>query len=232
MEIVETIEALRSIITDWRRRGDSISLVPTMGNLHRGHIRLASEAAVCSDRVIASIFVNPTQFGENEDFGSYPRTLNDDADILRGEHTDLLFIPAIEEIYPSSHCTTVEVSYLQEQLCGEFRPGHFAGVATIVCKLLNMVQPNVAVFGEKDYQQLVIIRRMVEDLNILVEIRGIETVREADGLALSSRNAYLSQTDRALAPQIHRALCSVKKAIEQGDRGDLPFIPLHHSRSV
>ena len=218
MQLVETIDSLRVELNRWRAKHDSIALVPTMGNLHRGHLRLIDEAKALADKVVATLFVNPTQFGEGEDFASYPRTLTADVQQLKQHKTDLLFVPEIKEIYPRNHCTVVEVSDLSKELCGQARPQHFAGVTTVVCKLFNMVQPDLAVFGEKDFQQLVLIRRMVDDLNIPVTIQGIATVREEDGLALSSRNAYLTRKERQLAPTLYRTLCGAKQAIDQGDR--------------
>lgn len=214
MQVVETIEALRATVRRWREAQLSIALVPTMGNLHSGHLRLVGEAAKTCQRVVITIFVNPGQFGEDEDFAAYPRTLDADVQKLRTKQVNLLFVPSIEEVYPRFECATVEVPGLSNQLCGQYRPGHFAGVATVVCKLLNMVQPDFAIFGEKDFQQLLIIRRMVEDLNIPVRIKGIETVREHDGLALSSRNIYLSKAERRLAPLLYRTLCETKLRIE------------------
>jgi len=218
MQLVKTIDSLRAELNRWRSKQESIALVPTMGNLHRGHLRLIDEAKALADKVVATLFVNPTQFGEGEDFASYPRTSAADAQKLKQHKTDLLFVPEIKEIYPRNHCTVVEVQDLSKELCGQVRPQHFAGVATVVCKLFNMVQPDLAVFGKKDFQQLVLIRRMVDDLNIPVTIRGIATVREKDGLALSSRNAYLTRKERQVAPILYRTLCDAKQTIDQGDR--------------
>ncbi len=220
MITVETVADLRHTIAKWRAAGERVVLVPTMGNLHEGHLDLVREARSLADRVVVSIFVNPLQFGEGEDFASYPRTLFDDSDKLSAVETDLLFTPQVEEMYPrpQQEQTRVEVPGLSDLYCGTSRPGHFVGVATVVCKLFNMVQPDVALFGEKDYQQLLVIRRMVEDLSLPVEIRGLPTVREVDGLARSSRNGYLSDAERSIAPALYRQLQQTAQAIEQGQR--------------
>ena len=218
MYTVTTIAALRERLAPWRRAGERIALVPTMGNLHAGHLILVEAGRERADRVVVSVFVNPTQFGEGEDYASYPRTLEEDARKLRGQSADLLFSPQPAEVYPAETKTVVDVRELNKMLCGQFRPVHFNGVATVVCKLLNMAQPDVALFGEKDFQQLLVIRRMVADLNIPVEIVGVPTVREADGLAMSSRNDYLSAAERRLAPSLYQSLCAAKEAIEAGSR--------------
>ena len=178
MITLHKIDQLRRQVALWRQAGQCIALVPTMGNLHTGHLRLVDRARQLADRVIATIFVNPLQFGQGEDFESYPRTLEDDSQQLEEYATDLLFAPAVSEVYqrPQTEQTIVRVPGLSDILCGQFRPGHFAGVATVVCKLFNMAQPDVAVFGEKDYQQLMVIRRMVEDLQIPVQIEGMARV--------------------------------------------------------
>ncbi|MEN8214074.1 MAG: pantoate--beta-alanine ligase [Pseudomonadota bacterium] len=219
MKTVNTIDALRSTVAAWRGRGESIAFVPTMGNLHAGHLALIDAASKKADRVVASIFVNPLQFGEGEDFATYPRTMDEDSRQLTSHQTDLLFAPSVEVIYPIARQqqTRVEVPEVSHILEGEFRPGFFVGVATVVCKLFNMVQPDVAVFGEKDYQQLHIIKRMVEDLQMPVRISASPTVREADGLAMSSRNSYLDVQQRRAAPLIYRSLRQAADAIEQGD---------------
>ncbi len=219
MQIHTTLEPLRSTIQSWRRGGERIAFVPTMGNLHAGHLELVAEARRRAQRVVVSIFVNPLQFGEGEDFDAYPRTLEADQEQLIAAGADLLFAPTVAAVYPagSRQQTRVEVPGLSEVLCGASRPGHFVGVATIVCKLFNMVQPDLAVFGEKDFQQLMVIRRMVEDLAIPIEIVGNAIVREADGLAMSSRNGYLSSAQRAQAPALYRALQTTAAALRAGD---------------
>ncbi len=206
MQIVRTIADLRSCIAAWRAEGLSVGLVPTMGGLHAGHLSLVGEAARRTDRVVATLFVNPTQFAPNEDFDSYPRDEAADAAMFEGAGAALMFAPAPEIMYPKGHTTKVIVEELGAMLEGEFRPHFFVGVATIVTKLLLQSLPDVAVFGEKDYQQLCVIRAMVRDLDIPVEIVGGETVREDDGLAMSSRNAYLSAEERKVAPVLYENL--------------------------
>lgn len=214
--IARTIAEVRAAVRTARMAGQRIGCVPTMGALHDGHIELVRVAKRTTEFVVTTIFVNPTQFGPNEDFAKYPRTL--DADVARLEEAacDLVFAPDIEEMYPESF-TTVEVAKLGEHLCGPRRPGHFRGVCTVVLKLLNIVQPDVAVFGAKDAQQARIIVRMVRDLNVPVEIIVAPTVREADGLAMSSRNRYLSPAERAEAPRIHAALRSIRNRAIAGE---------------
>jgi len=216
MEVVQTIAALREHVAKWRRAGDTVALVPTMGALHAGHVALVRAARGQAKRVCATIFVNPTQFAPNEDFASYPRKERADQDLLRAEKTDLLFMPSVEEMYPAGHTTRVRVAAVAQTLEEDFRPSHFDGVATVVAKLLLQALPDVALFGEKDYQQLLVIRRMVRDLDIPVRIEGVPTVREADGLALSSRNAYLTAEERAIAPALHRAITDVASAVARG----------------
>lgn len=218
MITVDAVDDLRAQIDIWRR-GGNVAFVPTMGNLHAGHISLVKEARKIADRVVASIFVNPLQFGAGEDFENYPRTLERDSEMLIDEGTDLLFAPPVEVMYPKPQAdqTRVEVPGLSELLCGACRPGHFVGVATVVCKLFNMVQPDIAVFGNKDYQQLMVIRRMVEDLAMPVAIVGVETMREADGLAMSSRNGYLGADERALAPMLYRTLSDLAARLGDGE---------------
>jgi pantoate--beta-alanine ligase len=220
MQILHHITELRAQLTVWWRRGERVALVPTMGNLHAGHIHLVEQASTRADRLVVSIFVNPMQFGPNEDYHGYPRTLAEDCDKLQRLTVDLLFAPSVAEIYPRGleGTTHVEVTGLSQILCGAVRPLHFRGVATVVSKLFNIVQPRVAVFGEKDWQQLVIIRRMVEDLNFPVDILGVPTVREADGLAMSSRNRYLSAAERAIAPTLFATLSGAAARLKSGQQ--------------
>ncbi len=206
MDIARSIADLRRRVAEWRAAGERVGLVPTMGALHAGHMALAAAARAKCRRTVASIFVNPKQFGPREDFSTYPRPEADDLAKLTEVGADLAFIPALEEMYPEGFATTISVAGPSEGLCGAHRPGHFDGVATIVAKLLIQIAPDVAFFGEKDYQQLMVVRRMVRDLNLPVEIIGVPTVREPDGLALSSRNVYLSSEERRLAPNLHRAM--------------------------
>lgn len=219
METVTTIAAVRDRVRRWHRDGKRVAFVPTMGNLHAGHVSLIEAARRHGDHFIASIFVNPMQFGPNEDFAHYPRTPKNDERMLATAGCDLMFMPDVAEIYPngSERGTRVDVPGLSTILCGEFRPGHFEGVATVVAKLFNIVEPDVAVFGEKDYQQLTVIRRMVQDLCLPVQIVGAPTVRDADGLAMSSRNQYLKPDERKLAPRIHETLQAVAERIRSGE---------------
>jgi pantoate--beta-alanine ligase len=218
MQEIARPHELRARISSWRRAGERIAFVPTMGNLHAGHASLVGKAAELGDRIIVSIFVNPLQFGPNEDFAAYPRTPEEDRHRLESLAVDLLFAPEVADIYPRGQQSTarVHVPGIEEILCGAFRPGHFMGVATVVTKLLNLVQPDVAVFGEKDYQQLMVIRRAATDLCMPVEIVGAATMREPDGLAMSSRNRYLSSEERAVAPRIYAELERARVAIEGG----------------
>lgn len=219
METIHDINGLRARIRAWRAQGERIVLVPTMGNLHAGHLRLVKVARRHGERVVATVFVNPAQFGPGEDYASYPRTLDADAAGLRAAGADLLFAPPTEAIYPGGSGATTLVEpppQLANILCGAFRPGHFRGVATVVAKLFNLVQPDVAVFGDKDFQQLMIIRRLVADLDFPIEIVGVSTVREADGLAMSSRNGYLSPEERAIAPGLQQALQVAVARIQAG----------------
>jgi pantoate--beta-alanine ligase len=206
LPILRSVAALREQVAAWRKDGLRVAFVPTMGALHDGHLSLVKAGLTEADRILVSIFVNPTQFGPNEDFAAYPRTEAADAGLLESAGAHAIFAPSVEEMYPAGAATTVTVARVSEGLCGAFRPGHFAGVATVVTKLLNQAQPDVALFGEKDYQQLQVIRRLVADLDIPVAIRGVATLRETDGLAMSSRNAYLSAEERAIAPALHRIL--------------------------
>jgi pantoate--beta-alanine ligase len=201
-----------------RARGERVAFVPTMGALHEGHVTLLREARRLGDKLALSIFVNPTQFGPNEDLARYPRDLPGDLAKAAGAGTDVAFVPDARDVYPAGFQTTVEVGELARGLCGPFRPGHFAGVATVVCKLFNVVRPDVALFGEKDYQQLAIVRRMVTDLEMGIDVVGIATVRESDGLAMSSRNAYLTPAERARAQSLSRALFAARDAVAGGVR--------------
>jgi len=218
MQIATTIAEVREKVLEWRGAGRKVGFVPTMGNLHDGHLALCRLARKVTRHYVVSAFVNPMQFGPNEDFNHYPRTPEKDEDLLRSVQCDLLYRPVAEEIYPNGllNAVRVEVPGLTDILCGESRPGHFEGVASVVNRLLNIVQPHVAVFGEKDFQQLAIVRRMVDELKIPVNIVGAPTVRTADGLAMSSRNQYLSDDERALAPRMYEELCKVAEAIELG----------------
>ncbi|TVO78684.1 pantoate--beta-alanine ligase [Sedimenticola selenatireducens] len=218
MITVETVTDLRRSVAGWRAAGQKVALVPTMGNLHEGHLDLVRKARTLADRVVVTIFVNPLQFGEGEDFASYPRTLINDSDKLSGVKVDLLFTPTVDEMYhrPQELQTKVEVPGLSGLFCGASRAGHFIGVATVVCKLFNMAQPDIALFGEKDYQQLLVIRQMVEDLAMPVEIQGLPTVREVDGLARSSRNGYLTDSQRTIAPALYRQLQRTLAALKRG----------------
>ena len=217
MLTVTTVNALRAQVHAWRAAGDSVGLVPTMGALHAGHLSLVRRARALATRTCATIFVNPTQFGPHEDFSRYPRTPDADAALLRHEGADLLFMPEVSEMYAPDHATRVRVEGLGDTLDGVFRPGHFEGVATIVAKLLLQALPDVAVFGEKDWQQLQVIRRLVRDLDVAVRIEGAPIAREPDGVALSSRNAYLTPEERAVAPALHRVITDVARAVASGE---------------
>jgi len=216
MQIVSTVSECRRIIKAWQQAGDRVAFVPTMGNLHDGHIKLVTEAKKQAERVVVSIFVNPTQFGPSEDFDSYPRTEIEDQAKLSAVGADLLFLPTVTDVYAPDAKTTVSVSGLSTVYCGAARAGHFDGVATVVCKLFNIVQPDLALFGRKDFQQLAVIRTMVRDLNIPVDIIGVETVREPSGLAMSSRNGYLSAQEKQIAAQLYQILCHARDAVLAG----------------
>ncbi|MEO7557677.1 MAG: pantoate--beta-alanine ligase [Gammaproteobacteria bacterium] len=220
MLTLTTIAAVHRELAAWRAQAQDIALVPTMGKLHAGHLALVEAAKQRAARVVVSIYVNPLQFSKGEDFTDYPRTIEEDSVKLTAIGADLLFLPGDAEMYPGpvEHSTWVEVPGLSGILCGAHRPGHFRGVATVVNKLFNIVQPRVAVFGEKDYQQLQVIRCMAVELAMPVEIVGMPTVREADGLALSSRNSYLSADERRRAPALYQALCTAKEQIVRGER--------------
>ncbi|EFW82142.1 pantoate--beta-alanine ligase [Pseudomonas amygdali pv. morsprunorum] len=220
MNTVKTVQELRAAVARARSEGKRIALTPTMGNLHSGHAALVAKAAQRADFVVATIFVNPLQFGPNEDLATYPRTLAADQEKLLQAGCNLLFTPSVEEMYPHGMAdqTLVSVPHLSQGLCGASRPGHFEGVATVVSKLFNMVQPDLAIFGEKDFQQLAVIRAMVRDLNMPIQIIGEPTVRADDGLALSSRNGYLNEAQRAAAPALYQAIRQTADAISAGEQ--------------
>ncbi|OQS36521.1 pantoate--beta-alanine ligase [Chromobacterium haemolyticum] len=214
MEIIRTVAEMRA----WRRQAGKLAFVPTMGNLHAGHLDLVKAARERADKVVVSIFVNRLQFGQGEDFGAYPRTFDADCDKLRAAGVDALFFPEEQELYPRVRQDfNVEPPNIQNELCGAFRPGHFRGVATVVTKLFNIVQPDLACFGKKDFQQLHVIRAMVDDLNSPIEIVPVDTGRADDGLALSSRNGYLSAEERAEAPRLYRNLEQIRQRLQDGD---------------
>lgn len=222
LDVVAQVAALRSRVRDWKRSGRRVGFVPTMGALHEGHLALVRHAGEIADRVVASVFVNPTQFGPDEDFDRYPRQPERDAELLAEAGCRLLFLPAVDTIYPPGNVTFValddETGGPAHGLEGSFRPGHFRGVATVVATLFHLVAPDVAVFGEKDAQQLAVVRQMVHDLHFDLEIASHPTVREADGLAMSSRNAYLSADERRAAPRIYAALQRAEETILSGER--------------
>lgn len=215
LTIVSNISVLREEIAELRSNKKTVAFIPTMGALHEGHLSLIDFAKEYADKTVCSIYVNPTQFAEGEDLDAYPRPLIDDIRALETKYTDFVFTPTTEEMYPDGYSTAVNISGLTSALCGKSRPDHFDGVATIVTKLLLMVQPDYAIFGEKDYQQLLVIRRLVTDLNIPVEILGAPIVRAEDGLALSSRNQYLSSEEREKAPQLHKVLTDLAAGIKE-----------------
>jgi len=220
MNIIESKEELHEQLREWRAAGEHIALVPTMGNLHSGHVSLVDIAREHAERVVVTVFVNPTQFGEDEDFAEYPRTLERDTLRLRKIGADVLFAPTVDTVYPFGieQATVVSVPFLTDKFCGSFRPGHFDGVTTVVARLFALVQPDVAVFGQKDYQQQLVIRRMAADLNLPTDIITAPTIREDDGLAMSSRNAYLSKEERAVAPGLQRTLAAVGEELQNGKR--------------
>jgi pantoate--beta-alanine ligase len=219
--VVRSADAVRAAVAQWRAAAERVAFAPTMGNLHAGHMSLAALSAQAAPRVVMSIFVNPTQFGPSEDFAAYPRTLAaDEALIAAAGNVDLLFVPAAAEIYPFGldQAVRVQLPPLSRELCGASRPGHFDGVATVVCRLLNIVTPDVLFLGQKDYQQFVLMERMIADLRMPVELRMGPTQREADGLAMSSRNRYLDADERKRAPALHRALARVRDRVLAGER--------------
>ena len=218
MEIVKEISKMKEINKFWKRQGYKIAFVPTMGFLHGAHLALVKKAKELGDKTVVSIFVNPLQFGPKEDFREYPRDLERDLALLEKEKVDAVFIPETEEMYPPDFQTYVEVTKLTTGLCGAFRPGHFKGVTTVVLKLFNIVNPDIAIFGEKDYQQLQVIKQMIKDLNLDIEIVAHPTVREKDGLAMSSRNIYLSSAERESATSLYKALLLAQKLIKEGER--------------
>jgi len=213
---ITSLESLRTRIAEWRRVGEIIGFVPTMGALHRGHLALVEEAKRHTNRVVVSIFVNPTQFGPNEDFNRYPRPLEQDLEQLNNVNTDAVWLPDVTTMYPNGFSTSIRIAGVTEPLEGKSRPGHFDGVATVVAKLFNQVQPDMAFFGEKDYQQLCLIKRLVNDLNMPISVMGVPTIREADGLALSSRNQYLDATQREAAATIYTTMQQVAIDIHKG----------------
>ncbi len=212
-------QTLREQLVEWHQVGETVALVPTMGNLHKGHLSLIKQAGELADRVVVSIFVNPTQFGEGGDFNDYPRTPEKDARQLSRAGVDILYMPSVEDIYPlgAKQATTVTVPGLSDILCGEYRPGHFTGVTSVVLRLLNIVSPNVAIFGEKDFQQLVILRRMAKDLHLHTRIRSAPTSRDDTGLAMSSRNQYLTDNEMLSAPLLYATLCDARDQLLQPD---------------
>lgn len=220
------ISTIREHVNAWRRKGETVAFVPTMGNLHQGHITLVNEAKKRADHVVVSIFVNPMQFSANEDLDGYPRTLEQDSDKLMAAGTEILFTPTPEIIYPNglAQQTFVEVPDIGDQLCGASRPGHFRGVATIVTKLFNIVQPDIALFGRKDFQQLMIIKTMVSDLSMPIEVIGVDTIREASGLAMSSRNGYLTAEEKHSAAALKQALDTIVEAIKHGESTEVAIV--------
>lgn len=224
VEIIETVRSMQARSDAWRSAGETIALVPTMGAFHEAHLSLMREGRRRADRLVVSLFVNPTQFGPGEDYDAYPRDLEADLKATEGIGLDVLFHPSAGEMYPAGNATSVEVEELTETLCGPSRPGHFRGVATVVAKLFQAVRPHVALFGEKDFQQLAVIRRMAADLHFEIEIVGMPIVREEDGLAMSSRNMYLSADERKTALSLSRSLDIARRMIADGERDALAIV--------
>ena len=218
MEIIKEIELMQGLSEKWRRHGDIICLVPTMGFLHQGHIELLRVGREKGDRLIMSLFVNPIQFGPQEDYKGYPRDAERDLDKARSVRVDTVFMPTVEEMYPDGFQSTVGVEEITRYLCGRSRPGHFAGVTTVVAKLFIITKPHLAIFGEKDYQQLIVIKRMVKDLSMDIEVIGVPTVREKDGLAISSRNSYLTPEERSSALSLKKGLDLAKAMAAEGGK--------------
>ena len=218
MEIIEKIKSMQELSDKWRRDGHTISCVPTMGFLHQGHIELLRLGKDKGDRLIMTIFVNPTQFGPHEDYEKYPRDTEGDLNKARSAGVDAVFMPTVEEMYPDGFQSTVTVNTITQYLCGKSRPGHFAGVTIVVAKLFNITKPHLAIFGEKDYQQLAVIKQMVRDLNMDIDIIGLPTVRERDGLAMSSRNKYLSPEERVSALSLKKSLDLAKAMVKNGEK--------------
>ena len=221
MEIITTVAEMKARVAEWKAQGLTIGLTPTMGALHEGHMSLMEHARSQCDRVVTSVFVNPIQFGPNEDYDNYPRDLDHDAAVAESKGVDVVFHPTVDEMYPEHYNTYVTMETLTDSLCGAKRPGHFRGVCTVVCKLFNIVQPDKAFFGQKDAQQLAIIKRMVADLNMNVKVIGCPIVREEDGLTKSSRNTYLSADERTAALVLSRAVGKAAELIENGERSAL-----------
>ncbi|MGB5164343.1 MAG: pantoate--beta-alanine ligase [Woeseiaceae bacterium] len=220
MKVVTTKAELNEQLDEWRHNDEHVALVATMGNLHEGHMSLVEQAREHAERVVVTVYINPTQFGEDEDFEEYPRTLERDTRKLKIIGADLVFVPTDDVVYPFGieNATIVRVPGLSDNFCGKFRPGHFTGVTTVVARLFTLVRPDVAIFGQKDYQQQLLIRHMAEDLNLPIRIITAATVREDDGLAMSSRNQYLTETERAIAPQLHAVLDEIGHALQSGSR--------------
>ncbi|MGM0418751.1 MAG: pantoate--beta-alanine ligase [Thermodesulfobacteriota bacterium] len=217
MKVFETADSMRSQVFEWKKKGLSTGFVPTMGFLHEGHLALLEKAGATCDRVVMSIFVNPAQFGEGEDFETYPRDFERDMKLAQSRNADAVFFPSTKEMYPENYQTYVELEKLPGFLCGKSRHGHFKGVATVVSKLFNIVDPDYAFFGEKDFQQLAVIKQMAKDLNFPVQVKGVPIVRENDGLAMSSRNSYLSEDERKNAVLIYKGILRAKELIEKGE---------------